>query len=55
MQYQIDFLFSVTWKKINDVLKSFYFHKKSSCPNRTFVFILSNCHGNTSFMKEFEI
>ena len=54
-QCHIDFLFSVTWKKIQCAMccNHFIFVKKSQCAKRDFVFILSNCQVNAFFMKEF--
>ena len=50
-QCQIDFLFSATWKKSMCNVLKFYFHKKSWCANRNFLFILSYCHGNAFLWK----
>ena len=39
---------------MRDALKSFHFRKKRRCAKKNFLFILSNCHGNAFFMKEFK-
>ena len=53
-QHQINFLFSITGKIVHCTmhLSHFIFGKESWYMN-FFFFVSSNCHDNTSFMKEF--